>query len=86
MDGVATDIIFVKDNGGVDSSTCGDVTEPCDSITQGQARAVTEGRSTVAGGRFLRQVRGDRGPRGPGWLLARTSAAAWMPRAAPPQQ
>ena len=48
VDGVATDIVFVKDVGGVDSSTCGDITEPCDSITQGQARAVTEGRSTVA--------------------------------------
>ncbi|MFV0317859.1 MAG: putative metal-binding motif-containing protein, partial [Microthrixaceae bacterium] len=48
VDGVATDIIFVKDNGGIDSSTCGDITEPCESIGQGEARAVGEGRSIVA--------------------------------------
>ena len=84
-DGVLTDIVFVKDTGGIDSSTCGDIAEPCDSINQGQARAVSEGRSVVAvaGGTYTKfsvteglEVRGGFGQNFKRGLAAQGSTTA----------
>jgi hypothetical protein len=48
QDGVVTDIAYVKAASGSDTSTCGDISEPCATIGQGEGRAVASGKSTVA--------------------------------------
>lgn len=47
QDGIATNTVFVSVNTGSDTSTCGDISAPCASVNQGQARAVALGRTQV---------------------------------------
>jgi len=54
IDGVQNDAIFVNSATGANTSTCGTSTEPCASIDQGQARAVSLAKANVfvAGGSY----------------------------------
>ena len=47
-DGVVTTIAYVNANTGGDTSTCGTITEPCATIGQGQTRALSTSKTTVA--------------------------------------
>ena len=47
QDGIATNTVFVSANTGSDTSTCGDVSAPCATINQGQARAASLARTQV---------------------------------------
>ncbi|MBU6216844.1 MAG: PKD domain-containing protein, partial [Acidobacteria bacterium] len=56
IDGVVASTVFVRAADGVDGGSCGTAVTPCATISEGVARAVAQGRTTVivAGGTYSR--------------------------------